>query len=211
MTMPNEATTKSPATEPDEKMTAGDSPDIFENLSALRVVPDDALSVQKLLVSVPVRKPGRQEFFRVHPDEQYRMDTAILEFGDGLDITSYLVLPDVRPRLASDLRVVRLLTCISRAGTVFVWPCKLPHETANDGARRWAASALKAAEQAEHYWVKICGNRNVGAYDVFVAQGDLGEPQWPAHPFNELLRIAFEGRVIDSPDHEVIRRLNGEL
>jgi hypothetical protein len=51
----------------------------------------------------------------------------------------------------------------------------------------------------------------LGAYDVYQATGQLGEPQWPAVPFKELLRVAFKGRFIDSLDHPVLRRLRGEV
>ena len=43
------------------------------------------------------------------------------------------------------------------------------------------------------------------------AQGNLDEPKWPDKSFGELLRIAFENRIIDRADHPVIRELNGEL
>jgi hypothetical protein len=52
---------------------------------------------------------------------------------------------------------------------------------------------------------------SLGAYDVFVAAGELGEPEWPTAPFSELLRIAFRDRLIDDLNHPVLRRLRGEV
>jgi hypothetical protein len=52
---------------------------------------------------------------------------------------------------------------------------------------------------------------SLGAYDVFEATGPFPEPQWPGIGFEELLRIAFKGRYIDSLDHPVLRRLRGEI
>ena len=46
-------------------------------------------------------------------------------------------------------------------------------------------------------------------WDLFSAL--LEEPKWPDKTFRELLRIAFEGRIIDRPDHPLIRELNGDL
>ena len=37
------------------------------------------LGVKRALVTVPVRKPGKQDFFRVHPDEDYQLQTAVIE------------------------------------------------------------------------------------------------------------------------------------
>jgi hypothetical protein len=51
---------------------------------------------------------------------------------------------------------------------------------------------------------------SLGAYDVFEATGQLGEPEWPTVPFRELLRVAFKDRLIDRADHPVLRRLRGE-
>ena len=45
-----------------------------------------------------------------------------------------------------------------------------------------------------------------------IAKGDLQEPRWPENvTYDELIKRAFDGRVIDRPEHEVIRRLSGEV
>src|SRR5215212_249973 len=48
------------------------------------------VGVKKALVTVPVRKPSRQDFIRVHPDEAYRLPTAVVEIKDERSET-YLV------------------------------------------------------------------------------------------------------------------------
>src|SRR5215208_1595111 len=51
--------------------------------AALRVSPDfEAVAVKSVMVAVPVRKPKRQEFIRVHPDERYRLETAVIELTE---------------------------------------------------------------------------------------------------------------------------------
>jgi hypothetical protein len=37
----------------------------------------------------------------------------------------------------------------------------------------------------------------------------LPEPEWPETSFEELMQIAFRGRIINSLDHPVIRQLLG--
>jgi hypothetical protein len=37
------------------------------------------VGVRKVLVTVPVRKPDRQWFVRIHPEESWRLETAVLE------------------------------------------------------------------------------------------------------------------------------------
>jgi hypothetical protein len=121
-----------------------------------------------------------------------------------------LVLPEVQDLVVHELRRVRLFTAISKRGTTFLWPAKLPRED-NDAGRRWAETALQAAEQAKNLWVKMHGSRDLGGYEIFRAKGDLGEPQWPSRSFRDLIEIAFRDRLIDRADHPVIRELNGEL
>ena len=48
-----------------------------------------------------------------------------------------------------------------------------------------------------------------GAYEVNVATGNLGEPEWTEEKFEALFRLAFRDRVICSIDHPVIQKLKG--
>jgi hypothetical protein len=168
------------------------------------------VDVEKILTAVPVRKPNRNEFFRVNAEPGYVTDTLVLERVDGLDRETYLVMREVRDLVAHELRRVRLFTAISKRGTLFLWAAKLPRED-SDAGRRWAETALQAAEEGKKLWVKMVGNRDLGGYEIFRAKGDLGEPQWPDRPFRDLIEIAFRDRLIDRADHPVIRELQGEL
>ena len=71
--------------------------------------------VRKQVVTVPVRKPTREEFVRVHPDPAYALDTMILEFKDSREI--YLLDPGLRSELATESTVSarRLHTAIKSA------------------------------------------------------------------------------------------------
>jgi hypothetical protein len=51
----------------------------------------------------------------------------------------------------------------------------------------------------------------VHIYRVMKAKGELGEPDWPPTPFNELLNVAFKDRVIDTEDHPVFNKLLGRI
>ena len=94
---------------------------------------------------------------------------------------------------------------------MFLWPARLPSSD-NRLGRRWHESALEIAEFAKNSWVKLQGKRDLGAYELFRAKGDLGEPQWPDKPLSDLLRLAFKGdRLISSLDHPVLKELAGEI
>jgi hypothetical protein len=163
--------------------------------------------VKKLITIVPVRKPNRQDFVRVHPDPSYRLSPAgIIEIKE--DRETYLVVPSMAQELQSELVPATLFTAITRQGVIFIWPIKLPGPDGKHNA--WPHSAMVAAKLAEKTWIRVCANMHLGAYEPFEAQNKLSEPVWSdVPPFEELLRTAFSGRIVDNSEHPLVRRLRG--
>jgi hypothetical protein len=52
---------------------------------------------------------------------------------------------------------------------------------------------------------------NLGAYDIFKAEGVISEPEWPQLGFRELIRLAFRDHLITATDHLVVKRLRGQV
>lgn len=184
-------------------------PNPFEP-AALRIDPvnDIELGAKKLIVSVSVRKPSPQEFFRTHPGVDFRMTVAIIEVKETREI--YLVTPRISRELAAEIRLVELRVCMSRAGTIFIWAVPLPSSDGRENA--WHTSCRAAATTAEKLWVRMSANMSAGSYDVRVAPASLPDPIWGDIEFSELLRLAFgNGKLIDSLEHSVIRSLQGQL
>ena len=162
--------------------------------------------VQKVITTVPVKKPSRDMFFRVREEEDWRLNTPVLKLRE--EGQTYLVDRAVWPELPGELVPKVLFTAVSRRGDVFLWPIRLPGE---DGRHDdWNRSALDAARRAMSQWIRIAANRSLGAYDVFQAAAELPEPEWPDDGFEYLLKVAFRDRYITSADHPVVRRLRGE-
>jgi hypothetical protein len=61
---------------------------------------------------VPVRKPHRQELVRVHPDEAYRIQAAVIELKDDREV--YLVIGPVAGQLPGETTPVILYTTVTR-------------------------------------------------------------------------------------------------
>jgi hypothetical protein len=183
------------------------TPDPF-NPAALRLDQSyaDTVGVRKLLTTVPVRKPNRQEFVRVHPDLRYRLTpAATIEVKEDREV--YLVTPNMAQLLPGEFSTVTLFTTINRQGTLQLWPVKLPNP---DGRQNeWHRSAAEAAERAMKRWVRVTASMSLGAYEIFEASGDLPEPVWPDFSFHEMLKIAFRDRVVDRDDHPLVQRLQG--
>ena len=154
-------------------------------------------------------KPRKDEFFRIHPSPDYVDDWWLLVVDDGMEKERYVVLPEVRPLIDGNMQAHRLFVGMNLHDAVFIWPVRLP-DGINDGGRTWSESALICADQAKSMWIKIRGNRSAGAYEKQVAEGKLDEPKWPAKSFTDLVSEAYKGKVVDRPDHPVIRKLSGD-
>jgi hypothetical protein len=180
----------------------------FDNLSALRLDQSyaDMVGVKKLLTTVPVRKPNRQDFVRVHPDPKYRLTpAAIIEIKEDREV--YLVTPDMAQALPGEFATVTLFTTINRQGTLHLWPVTLPNP---DGRHNeWHRSAAEGAERAMKKWVRVTASMSLRAYEIFEASGELPDPLWPDFSFQEILKIAFRERLVDRADHPLVQRLQG--
>ena len=152
----------------DLKITDQPVPDPFDP-AALRISQDFAAraNVKPILATVPVRKPSRQDFVRIHPSEDYQLTTALLELKDEREI--YLISPDLWQELVGELLPVSIFTAINRQGVVFLWPCRLPDETGRSNP--WHESALEAAGLAKTKWTRIAADMSLGAYRIWEAQG----------------------------------------
>ena len=162
--------------------------------------------VKKLLRTVPVRKPNKQEFVRVHPDPAFRENFAMIELKE--DRESYLIAgPGLAGELAAEATNMTLFTAVNRQGVVFLWPVRLPNADGKEMV--WHSSAREAAAEAVTTWTRVTANMALGAYEVAIAETVTTEPQWPDSSFQDLLRIAFKGRLITDLNHPVVKRLRG--
>jgi hypothetical protein len=168
----------------------------------------DGAGVKKLLTTVPVRKPHRQEWVRVHDGEdQHLTPAAIIELKE--DRETYVLRPEVARALGGEFSIVSIHLAINRHGVVFLWPVKLPSP---DGrVLEWHRSAAEAAERAKGRWVKVVANMSLGAYEIHEAQAIFSDPIWPDLPFSEILKVAFRDRTINSLDHPVVKQLRGTV
>jgi hypothetical protein len=190
-----------------DTITTNPAPNPFDP-AALRLDQSyaDTVGVKKLLTTVPVRKPNKQDFVRVQPDPMYRLTpAAIIEVKEDREV--YLVTPNMAQALPGEFSTVTLFTTINRQGTLHLWPVKLP--TSEGRQNEWHRSAAEAAERAMQKWVRVTASMSRGAYEIFEASGDLPEPVWPDIPFEEILRIAFRDRYVDRDNHSLVQRLQG--
>ena len=162
------------------------------------------VGVKKHLATVQIRKPDRQWWVRVHPE--WSFPAAIIELRETRE--SYLVSPALLPELHGEAIPKVLYVAINRQSILFLWPVRIG---APEGRRdEWNRSLLEAAMLARKKWTRTASNMALGAYEMFVAPDGLADPVWPDIPCDEILRIAFRDRIIESLDHPIVRQLRGE-
>jgi hypothetical protein len=161
---------------------------------------------KKLLTTVPVRRPNKQDYIRVHSAEEYRMLARLIEFKE--DGETFMVTPPMSDPLVGEWFPAMVYTAINRQGVVFLWPVKLPN--AQGKTMDWHRTAHEAAQHAMFSWIRVVANKSLGAYETIEGPKTIPAPEWPdLLPLKELLRIAFRDRLVDSLDHPAVKRLQG--
>ena len=163
---------------------------------------------KRIVTMVFVSKPPKGRFFRSSRDPGNTVDVYVFE--DKVEGTYHLVSPDVAAVLGGGLvRAITLHLAVDRANNPFLIPVPFPSE--NGTRNPWHQSLLNAIEAAKEKWIRIEADKSAGIYQVHEAMGDLAEPIWPETPMDELVRIAFTGRVIDSLDHPKVQSALGRI
>lgn len=167
---------------------------------------ESVVAAEKLITQVPVKKPSREWWVRTSPDLETWRAWPVLELKEDGD--TYLVHETLHAELVGEpaFVAVRLVPAVTDNGVPFFWPVRLPDSSGKINS--WHESAARAAEIARENWVRLVADRTLGGYQVFTASFER-QPQWPKQTQAELLKIAFQGRLLESTDHPVIKRLKG--
>jgi hypothetical protein len=185
-----------------------DGPDPDEDLiRSLRLDPAQTDATVPIPITLKCRKPGKQEFIRVHNTIELNVRGIVME-EDG---DFYVVGGRMTEALGDEAKSFCLRPYINRAGTLRLWPIRLPD---TDGrVNEWHRSAAVAASLAMKQWLRVTADRDAGSYQVHAALIQPPEPEWPDLSLAEMLRLAFasQGRIIDGPDHPVVKQLLGRL
>jgi hypothetical protein len=191
-----------------ETTTPETGANVFDDLETLAKV--SAITVQRkaVLVNVAVGRPDNNVHFRAHPTWYLDDQTIIKDPTSGVH---YYVTPAMRTheKLAKRLRKVTLaVIALWPADTVMIWPVPVLGATKKD-FKAWK-SARAAYDLSQTKWVQIVWSEELSDYSVETAEGINHEPNWPADKtFNDLLKLGFADRIIDSEDHDYVRQLRG--
>lgn len=167
---------------------------------------DALVQAEQVLTKMAFGKPPKTSFVMASSAPEHSIMVGILEMVAERE--TYLLTPEGLKGLDPKLARMSVLTlAIDRLGNPFLWETRQPDVAGNDNP--WAESMRIALAEGKKRWVRAVANQALGAYDLFVAPGDLPEPVWPKYRMGEMLKAAFAGRIIDSPEHPVLLRLRG--
>ena len=190
--------------------TDGNDAEVDWDLNALRLDQnfDSIIGAQPVIATVSVRKPHAQEWFRVHPDDNWRLPTTILQMKE--DRESYLIDPPLRSQLWQEIQPILLCTVVSRQDELFLWPVRLPK---SDGKTdRFIDTDLAAVKVAERNWTRRYWVPELKNHKILIATNLADNPSWPTEvDFQKIIQIAFKDRFINDLNHPVLRKLRGEL
>jgi hypothetical protein len=167
-----------------------------------------AAGVQKHLTELAVTPPKKAWWVRRHPDPAYALTAWVIDLKEEQE--TYLVLPPLWPSLQGEatFRPKVFYLSVTMQGKYFLWPVRVPADDTRE-PDRWMRTPLEAVRLAKDQWTRITWNEESRQHDVATSAAPQ-EPEWPDLSFRELLKLAFQDRVIDSLDHPVLRKLRGE-
>jgi hypothetical protein len=161
------------------------------------------------IVTVGVAKiPGRDEFFRTHPD--FRPVVSIVTAEAGMEKTYFAVDAGMVEALASiGIAVadhVLYLTITSR-GAFKIVPVRCANTDGNQN--EYDRTKEIGLVQAINEWLRLYTDQENHCYRVYPAPKDrFGPLQWPELREAKIFRLGFrdKGRLIDSPEHPLFQR-----
>jgi hypothetical protein len=180
---------------------------IFDDIAALKKISPLTVQRRKVITNVSVGRPPTDCYFRVSTDPEMFLSANVVVGPGGRD-DLYFVTPKMWtfPVVTKRLRPVTIATVLTWPGSevqLFVVP-RLSK------VKCWRTLQI-AMERGQSEWLQIAGwDEDQRDYTLQKAEGDLPEPQWPPDlNLSALLKIGFDGKIISSPEDDVVRQWRG--
>ena len=164
---------------------------------------DPTAQSKKLITTIPVGKPKKQNFFRVHPSLEYPV--YIRDWED--DGTSYLVHPRIAPKITNQVKLKIVYVSVYATGSPFL--LAVPQPDMEGKWNNWHQSLSEAVDVAKKKWIRLEPDKIAQGYNIIYAAGSFGEPEWPNMTIDQYIETAFKSRQIIDENHPKIKELKG--
>lgn len=192
-------------------------PSVRDKILAARKAPEDVaqlIATQTEQLSVPVYKRLPDgAFWRVRTGEEWdpqSSEVLLLPRKDGGGGPEFLlVLPELEALFQSDAKLRNLVRYYYLAfaadsrGRVGWWA--VPSRSGHD----WHVSSRAAMRRLIEQWGMMKSDQGAKSYMLEKPADNLGDPKWPAGSYEDWFVKGLSDKVIDSPDHPVLRELQG--
>lgn len=201
--------------EPSDNLKAKDKKAELKNISPSSLRAKSLAERQKSLIKqemgeVPVRKPSKQRFFIIKDGEEWQAEYDVIELKD--DKEYYVLTNDYIPPadlLDDTKRIMINLGQYIDDGSVFLMPTTIPNP--GDEDKKWASwsrSQFRCIEMAKKVPIRMKAVMSEGGYRPFVSEIPADVPPLPeGKVFDDFIMRAFEGRIVDSNDHAIVKKL----
>lgn len=171
---------------------------------------ETTITGDNVLNHIEVRKPGQQEFFRVHPTWQFST-RVIIDRRSGREVV-HLLHRSLMPwseSLEQDSVPVLILPCINLKGRIFLWVIRKSRDGGDPS--NFYSTALQHAEAARKSWIRRLWVADSRTHVKRVAADLKDRPAWPENiTFQEIVSAGFGPRIIRSEDAPLLKGLRGE-
>lgn len=176
-------------------------PTDFDNLKLPQNF-DELLHAKRVLTAVPLRKPFRHDWVRVHPT--WEQSAPVLKLAGDRRDELWLLTNELVPGLPGDLVTgMTFVPFITRQGAIAMWPLRAPSSLGRSDT--WAETAIEIARVAKTTWVQVHSDTRIGAYTYLTLPDCRDEPDWGDTAWPALRELAFRAKLIDSFDHPTLQ------
>jgi hypothetical protein len=161
------------------------------------------------IVSIGVAKiPGKNEFFRTHPE--FRPVVPIVDLEVGMERQFFAVTDEMVEALAGigiSVTSHALYLTVTARGAVKIIPVRGANAEGeqNEYARTKELGLMRGMTE----WVRLFMDQDNKVYKVFSAPKErFADPIWPQLKPAKIFRLAFrdKGRLVDSTEHALFQR-----
>jgi hypothetical protein len=153
--------------------------------------------------AIEVHKPSKNDICRVHPDADQRLTRVpVFEFKQSTNQELYMIMDgfEIPEEIAELVTHVNLFRGINQLQVEFIWPVKTSDNL-------WNQSSQESVYMAMKYWIRVFNKKTY--YEPRPMKAHIPDPEWSNLSFEQLIGTAFADRLITSPDHRIVRLLQG--
>jgi hypothetical protein len=155
-----------------------------------------------------------RDFVRLHPNEDTYWSPELCFVSVPIQgvkrDTMHLIDEDIGLTYLGNGKLLRFRLALATKPHDVFFLAHLPSQNLDNS---WNMSVLAAAEQAKRLWVQVTSRKSEGveSYKVdFARDADaFPEPKWPGQSLEELISVAFNGRMITDESNPALLRLIG--